>query len=351
MMIRGLLCAVALSMGLTPPETNPASDPARAFLMSSFHVSSADLSQIDARQVVARTLPAIDPREVATLGIVRIEVTPEAYVERLSDIVRFKQTDGILQIGRFSDPATSNDVAELTLDDGDVRRLRECRVGDCGVQLPADAIERFQRNVDWRRADLRSQVSRVMQQILVDYVTQYRQRGSEAVVEYADRAESFDVGRAFASLVNADENTWLLFADLRRHLLEYPNSGASGTTDIVYWSKERVARRGVVSVTHLAISHTPQGPADYAIASKQIYAAHYFDASLGLTLLLPARATPTPAMYLVYLNRSRIDIFDGMLGGIARKMVSNRARALVSEQLERLQRSLEGQPSHRQPGG
>jgi len=350
-MIRGLLCAVALAIGLTPTETNPVSDPARAFLMSSFHVSSADLSQIDARQVVSRTLAASDPREVATLGIVRIEVTPEMYVERLADIVHFKQTDGILQIGRFSDPATAHDVAELTLDDGDVRKLRECRIGDCGMQLPADAIERFQKDVDWRRADLQSQVSRVMQQILVDYVTQYRHRGSDAVVEYADQAESFDVGRAFASLVNADENTWPLFADLRRHLLQYPNGGAPGATDIVYWSKERVARRGVVSVTHLAISRTPQGPADYAIASKQIYAAHYFDASLGLTLVLRVGATAPPAMYLVYLNRSRIDLFDGMFGGLARHMVSSRARAIVAEQLQRLQQSMEARSSERQPTG
>ena len=55
------------------------------------------------------------------------------------------------------------------------------------------------------------------------------------------------------------------------------------------------------------------GPAGLreAIASKQIYGTHYFDASLGLTVLVRDRSVSSPAMYLVYLNRSRVDIFDG----------------------------------------
>jgi hypothetical protein len=79
---------------------------------------------------------------------------------------------------------------------------------------------------------------------------------------------------------------------------------------------------------------------NYAIASKQIYAMHYFDASLGLTLLVPDPSAPLAATYVVYLNRSRIDVFDGLLGGVARRIVAGRARSLVAEQLGRLQRTL-----------
>jgi hypothetical protein len=67
---------------------------------------------------------------------------------------------------------------------------------------------------------------------------------------------------------------------------------------------------------------------------------HYYDASLGLTLLVPDPSAESPATYVVYLNRSRIDLFDGAFGGIARKIVAGKARTLVSEQLQRLQRTL-----------
>ena len=171
-------------------------------------------------------------------------------------------------------------------------------------------------------------------------------------MQYADEDETVDVGREFASLLEADVETWQHFGDLRRHLLHYPKNHTPETSDILYWSKERVSRRLVVSVTHLAISRTTHGPSAYAIASKQIYGTHYFDASVGLTVLVRDRSVSSPATYVVYLNRSRVDIFDGLFGGIARTIVGTRARSLVATQLGRLQQSMEHQFAHRaQPFG
>jgi hypothetical protein len=128
---------------------------------------------------------------------------------------------------------------------------------------------------------------------------------------------------------------------LRRHLLGYPNSSPERFTDFTYWSKELVRRRPVVSITHVAIAPAvDQSPIAYAVASKQIYAMHYYDASLGLTLLVPDATAAEPATYVVYVNRSRIDLFEGVFGGMIRRIVAGRARGLVSEQLLRLQRVL-----------
>ena len=343
MVIRHFLCSVWLLVLLAAWEPTRGQDPARTFLATSFKISSAEVAQVDAGHVVVRTLGITDPREVATLGVVRIRVTPEFYAERLADIVTFKRDEAVLQIGTFSNPPAVTDVANLTLDDWDVRKLRDCRVNDCSVQLSADAIDRFKKDVDWQRPDAQSQANRLARQLLVEYVTRYRDMGTAASMQYADRSERIDVGREFASLVAADSETWQHFRDLREHLLHYPAAHSPETSDILYWSKERVSRRLVVSVTHLAISRMTHGPATYAMASKQIYGAHYYDASLGLTVLVRDRSVSSPAMYLVYLNRSRVDIFDGMFGSLARRLVSSRARSVVSTQLGRLQRSMEHQ--------
>ena len=128
---------------------------------------------------------------------------------------------------------------------------------------------------------------------------------------------------------------------LRRHLLEYPTSSAESITDFVYWSKELVRGRQVISITHVATAAAiDDSPVAYAIGSKQIYAMHYFDASLGLTLLVPDRTAAFPVTYVIYVNRSRIDLFDGAFGGVARRIVAGRARTVVAEQLQRLQRVL-----------
>ena len=344
-MTRAFLCAVAVLLLLTGATTAPFSDPARTFLATVFKMTDADIGRVDAGHVVSRSVSARDPREVATLGVVRIRATPDFYVERLADVVNFKRDEAVLQIGTFRSPPHLDDVADLTLDPWDVRKLRECRVGACGVQLSAEAIERFRKDVDWRRADaeLELQASRVMRQILVDYVMRYHDRGTTAFIQYTDNGEPLDLDREFRALVDADVETWQYFPDLRQHLLTYPTTHTPGTTDLVYWSKERVSRRVVVSITHLAISSRASGPAEYAIASKQIYGSHYFEASLGLTVLLRDQAAAFPAMYLVYWNRSRVDVFNGVFSGVARRIVNTRARSLVAEQLEQLQQSVEHQ--------
>jgi hypothetical protein len=58
-------------------------------------------------------------------------------------------------------------------------------------------------------------------------------------------------------------------------------------------------------------------------------------------VLLRDRTSASPATYVVYLNRSRVDMFDGAFGGLVRRIVSGKARTVVSEQLAHLQVRLE----------
>jgi len=315
------------------------SDPSRSFLATAVGLSTTEITRLDRGEVVARTLDVKNKREVATLGVVRIKTSPEQYVARMSDIATFKRTPDILQIGTFSDVPTLADVAALTIEEGDVKQLRACRVDDCDVRLPAEAIERAHTEVDWRALDASANASRLVRQMLVEYVARYRLSGTKAVMQYADRAPRLDVGREFASLLAADTLTSGHAPRLRRHLLEYPASPAEKITDFVYWSKELVRGRPVVSITHVATAAAlDESPIAYAIGSKQIYAMHYFDASLGLTLLVPDRTAGSPGTYVIYLNRSRIDLFDGLFGGVARRIVAGKAKGIVAEQLQRLQR-------------
>ena len=114
-----------------------------------------------------------------------------------------------------------------------------------------------------------------------------------------------------------------------------PIAPEAGTTDLIYWSKERVARKSVISVTHLAIARqSSTSPAAYVAASKQLYASHYFESSLGLTIVLPVRSTSGTASYVVYTNRSRVDAFRGLFGGITRGIVRSRARGALANYLD-----------------
>lgn len=339
-MLRASLTALALIAVLTVPEAAPADDAAARFLAAAFDVTAPELRRLGEGQVVSRTLDAAHKREAATLGIVRITTTPARYVAGLLDIVTFKRDEDILQIGAFGRPPRPEDIAALTLEDGDFERLRECRVGDCGMQLPAGAIERFRARVDWRSPGARAEATGLMREFFREYAARYLESGSAALMAYGDSRTPLDLATEFNALLESDTRTWTHVPWLRRHLVEFP-AVAEGTTDFVYWSKEQVNRRPVISLTHVAIVPSVKpSPVKYAIASKQIYAMHYYDVSLGVTLLIPDLSSSETAMYVVYLNRSRIDLFDGFFGGVTKRIVSGRARAMVEKQLYRLQRTL-----------
>jgi hypothetical protein len=334
-----LVVTLAVLGFVASPTATPAGS-SKAFLSAAFNLSALEIGRLDRGEVISRTLGASDRREIATLGIIRINTSPVKYVERLADIASFKRTDDVLQIGTFGHVPQAGDMTSLSIDEADLTELRACRIENCDLRMSAEGIERVEREIDWRSADASRKASLLVRRVLADYVAQYVRSGTPATMEYANHAPRLNVGREFESLMRADTITSHYTPQLRRHLLDYPASTAEKMSDFVYWSKELIRDRPVVSITHVATHAVDNSPIEYAIASKQIYAMHYFDASLGLTLLVPDRSSPSPAMYVVYLNRSRIDVFDGVFGGIVRRVVVGRARGVVAHQLQRLQKML-----------
>lgn len=340
--LSGSLATAALLAALATAGSASGRDETRAFLATTFGLTASDFAKIDAGEVLAKGTAAGDARDIATFGIVRVRITPAFYVDRLTDITTFKKDDAVLQIGVFGRPPALRDVESLGLDEPDMHSLRECRIGHCGLQLPAETITRFRAEVDWARADARERANGLIHQMLVDYVKKYQQSGAGATMQYADRDDVTNVRNEFLSLASSDAGGLGRFSILRRHFVEYPSVSTPDARDLVYWSKEIVGRRTVASVTHLAIVPcADSSPAAFAVGSKQIYGTHYFDASLGLTVLVPDPSSPSPATYVAYLNRSRVDVIGGMFGGVAKKIIASKARSTVGDQLGRLRTRLE----------
>ena len=99
--------------------------------------------------------------------------------------------------------------------------------------------------------------------------------------------------------------------EFQEYLKEFPDKPLP-TERFIYWSKEKFGFKAVVSVTE--VTYYQRDPGEIVIASKQIYANHYFNGSLTLTFLFDH---PLPngkiGCYLIYVNRSRIDALDGFL--------------------------------------
>ncbi len=331
------LCAAALVAADGPP---PAAPPAGllTLLSSAFSFTAGDLEKLQRGEIVKRTLDTRDPREVAVAGAVHVRTRQQVFLDRFRDIARFKRGAAVLQINRFSNPPVLGDVAALTMDEDDINDLRQCRVGDCDVQLSAAAIEQFQA-VNWAAPDAAARATSLAHELVLDYARRYVS-GAAGRREYNGNAQPMSIPDEFAGLLAASPYIGTLVPGMPAHLLDYPAAPLAGAEDFLYWSKEKFGLRPVISVTHVTIA--PSGPGTHVITSKDIYSSHYFDASLGLTIA--SDDASGQGFYLVYVNRSRADALKGGFSGLKRSVVQRRAKGGLEDNLRmtklRLERNL-----------
>ena len=75
------------------------------------------------------------------------------------------------------------------------------------------------------------------------------------------------------------------------------------------------------------------------VAGKQLFATHYVEGGLGLTLVTRDGANGEP--YLVYVNRSQLDLLRGFFGGLARGVLESRLKRHAPQIVRGLRTRLE----------
>jgi hypothetical protein len=322
-----------------PPELSK-------FLAEDANFEQSDLSDLAAGKAVAKLLQTKLKHEVAGVGAIRIAVPRNFFLAQIDDIVRYKQmqADPAPEIGRFDSPPQLANLAGLSLQERDIDSLRDCRPGDCGLKLPAAAIEHFRKEIRWSDAAADNSANRLFREFLLARVQSYLKMGDEGLAAYHDKESPVSLATGSQELV-ADAPFLERYAPrLAECLVRFPEC-KPGVQSFLYWSKERFGHglRAVISITQVITDPEKSGGSDWVWqASKQIYADHYVDCSLGLTLMVDAsRASDSPAFYLVYLNRSRSDALKGNLAGLVRGIIQEGVSGEMSDRLERIRKQME----------
>lgn len=327
----------ALSITAGPAASQAAEQPMDPKTLIAFLGFTENESEKAARgEVAAKIIGTREKREVAIVGVSRVEANTECFLARFQDIETFKRNPAVLRIGKLAPPIGIDDLERLTLDAKDISSLRDCRPGDCSVKLPAGTIEQLRREVNWSSPYHAVHAQAVFRERLFDYLQRYLSEGNAALIEYQDKSMPVYLEEQFRSVLEARPSLAALIPAFYEHLADDPAAPLSGVEEFLYWSTENFGFKPVTSVTHVMIFRQ-SGHA--AIASKQIYASHYFDASLGLTFVLDDPDSPG-TMYLAYLNRSRIDLLGGFFGGLRRLVLRGRLMDGFKKNLRQVARQL-----------
>jgi hypothetical protein len=110
--------------------------------------------------------------------------------------------------------------------------------------------------------------------------------------------------------------------ELQRYLLEYPSALLPGSTDFLYWQIAQFGLKPTIRINHLVIHDRP---GQTVVASKMLYASHYFWTALEQRVLQddPARGS---GFWFVTVSRSRSDGLSGFVGRLVRGRVRSEAQ-------------------------
>jgi hypothetical protein len=337
-MLRAALLALALGTAVVAADRPTDLQPdLHLLLVRDLKFSSGEIADLEHGKVVRHTLPPTAAGEVAVVGGVRIHSTKDRFVAAYRDIVRFKRSASVLEIGRFSHPPEPSDLDKLTItpDDFDLRR---CRVGDCDIRLPADDIHRFAKEIDWTRPDAEAKAAALFKQMLFDHVRAYTGGGPGLITQYDDDSRPIRPNDDFHALIKSSPYIDTAFPGLGAHLASYPADPLPGADDFLYWSKEKFGIAPFISVTHVTLA--PESPHQYVATTRDVYSSRYVDASVALAIASDSVGDPQ-SFYLFYVNRSRANALRGALARIRRSIVERRVRGSLEENLAAVKLRLE----------
>jgi hypothetical protein len=309
------------------------------FFKQNIGLTDSEIIDIDNGKAVAKILDSPAPSEVFVFGSVFIKAQPSAYVHMAADLDKLKSLPNYLAIGRFSSPPQLSDLSGFELDPDDVNALKDCKPGNCEIQLPAENIEQVKSQIDWSAADPTGQVNTLAQKMALEALLAYQKGGNAALGTYRDKKSPAQVSEQFHALLSRSKVLPERLPAFYSYLLDYPKASLPDSSSVFYWEKVKFGLKPTLRMNQQIIARAAgeQGPID-VVAIKQLYASHYFQTALDLYFCVPGNSK---GFYLVTVKGSEQAGLTGVKGSTVRKVATDKTRSSLEKSLEAIKAQLE----------
>jgi len=337
-----LLFAILLCKAGTGAKNDDKSEPFNYF-REYVGLNAEQIQSISNGKALAKVMDAGSADQILVFGAVHIDSTPERYLEFASDIDALRKLPSYLAIQKFSNPPVLSDLDGFTLDEEDVKQLKDCRPGHCEIQLPAESMEEFQKSVNWFAEDVSDQVNRLARRMALEALLQYEEGGNAALGTYRDKNHPAAVAESLRSLLSRLKALPVYLPDLNNYMLQYPAANSANIQSEFYWEKINFGLKPTLRIVQAIIYRgTVLTEPAYAVAIKQLYSSHYFETALDLTVCLNDAGNPDrPGFFLITLKSSQQAGLTGLKGGIVRKVAVDKTRSSLERALASIKQKLE----------
>jgi hypothetical protein len=341
------LVPIAVSLVLIAAALLRASPPSipdvQSFFRDSIGLTQGQISAIRAGKPVTKTMPPRSPDEVFLFGAIYIHATPEDYLDFAQDLNRLRKLPNYLALGVFSNPPKLSDLDGFSLDDDDIKALKNCRPGDCLIQIPTSSIETIHQSINWSAPDVDNQVNQLARSGVLELLLAYQREGNRALGVYNDKRDPTDVADHFAFMLSYNKALPEYLPAFNNYLLSYPAGRPQNVEDTFYWAKVKFGLKPTLRVVHaITMRGSAAGEPACVVAEKQLYSSHYFETALDLSFCIrDGNDSSQPGFYLIMTLASEQSGLTGIKGTIVRKVAVDRSVSSLQDALATIRETLE----------
>ncbi len=337
-----LICAALSCVAQTShePET---------FFKQSIGLHDDQIADIQHGRAVTKALSTSTASEVAVFGAVYVHASVEDYLKAVQNVNSLRGSPGYLGIQMFSTPPKLSDLQGFILEEQDIKDLKNCKPGSCELQLPAESMEDFKKQVNWSAPDVAAQVNTLGQKMALDALVRYQKDGDSALGSYYDKEHPVHVIEQFESLLRESSSLSHYLPDLKQYLVGYPRAQLANAESSFYWERVKFGLKPTLRINQMVVyrGSGSSGPID-SVAIKQLYASHYFQTALDLSVCAQDTSRADKGFYLITVKGSRQAGLTGPKGSIVRKSAVSKSRSSLETALMHIKKVLEG--SHEATG-
>jgi hypothetical protein len=336
-----ILLILSIVAAFSQAETNDFPAELRDFLLKQIHLSEKQIAGIQAGQRMIEELPTEKPEEIAIFGIVRMNISPDFFMSHFRQTLTFESGHGVVQNGVFTNPPKVSDLSRLQWEVDDLEKIRDCNPESCTARLPGGSVTHFHKEVNWSSPQAMEQANALMRRLSVSYVTKYQSQGDAALTSYLKDGQIFSVKEGTRELLKNSLYLFHYVPELVSYLQNYPREKRSNIENIFYWQRAEFGLQPVIRFNHVAILKDTSTK-NYVIASKMLYANHYFRDGVEIqSLIRDQKKGASQGFYLLVLNRSHVDGMTGFQGRFLRNKVVNKTKEALEKWLLKTKQQME----------
>src|SRR5215469_880018 len=312
------------------------------FFRQDIGLNDGQIRDIRNGKAVVKAMPSRTPAEVFLFGATYIHAAPKAYVEFDHDLDRLRKLPSYLALGVFSDPPQPSDLGGFEFDSEDIKSLKNCKPGDCLIQMPETSIQELHQSINWSASDVSEQINALLKRTALQFLLWYQHDGNKVLGSYHDKRAPTDISAQFAYLLSYSNALPARLPDFYDYLLSYPNAKPVDVEDTFYWERVKFGLKPTLRIVQRSTMRgKPDDDLAYAIAEKQLYSSHYFETALDLSFCVRGTDEAKPGFYLIMALGSEQAGLTGLKGSIVRKVAIGRSVSNLQNALTNIRNALE----------